>query len=64
MVYDVLTAHTYTCPVCGKEYFILNPMDYTYKIDEKKAKHYFCSYKCFRKYQKANPKQFYNRAVR
>lgn len=49
------------CPVCGKEKYIANAEDWTYKrkkyFANTSALHYFCSWTCLRKYD-ANPADY------
>lgn len=60
---DWMDEYMYTCPICGKERFILNPKSYAYKVARTPHKYYFCSYKCLRKYEKENPIRTYNKVL-
>lgn len=44
------------CPVCGKVFLRLD-MDWGYKRWDGKKTYYFCSWKCYRKWEKKHPKR-------
>lgn len=38
------------CPVCGKNYIIMNALDWAYQKQAGKKHMYFCSWGCYRKF--------------
>lgn len=50
-----LDTYTYKCAECGKKTFIMDPNQYTYKLQRRGKTEYYCSYKCYRKSQKDQP---------
>ena len=46
----------YKCPICGRKFIICSAIDYVYKLRAKNVYKYFCSWTCYRKYQKEHLK--------
>lgn len=49
------------CGVCGKSFYCLNPVAYTYSITSKGRKHYYCCYTCYLKGKEQINKKEYRR---
>lgn len=53
-----------TCPICGKEWEILNAEDWTYKVRDGHKTIYFCRYYCMRCWQEKHERRpLYDRPV-
>lgn len=46
-----------TCPICGKDFIVLYPQQYTYKRGGQHHLKYFCSYSCIRAYDNKKNKK-------
>lgn len=42
----------YYCPICNKDFVVLNIGQYVYKKNDGKNLRYFCSYGCYRRFSK------------
>lgn len=53
---DGFDGYDLTCAECGKEFWRLYTTDYAYKLHSKGRNkvYYFCSWTCYRKFQKRN----------